>query len=144
MQVDTLHTFPPFLLMCSYSPERPHLQTFYQEAPKGYAKASPPDQRTQVHGHLPEAAHLLLALQGVYLVRGSLTSFILRVPISDRESSLVSAPGMEIYIFVQTSVILFKAEVLVRSSFWISINYSVFRFLQWLGILYLLAVRIQG
>ena len=65
-----------FFFPLSYSPARPNLQTFYQEAPKGYAKASPPDQRTQVHGHIPEAAHLLLSLQGVYLVRGSLTSLL--------------------------------------------------------------------
>ena len=68
--------FSPLLLIYSYSPEGPNLQTFYQEAPKGYAKASPPDQRTQVHGHIPEAAHLLLSLQGVYLVRSSLASLL--------------------------------------------------------------------
>lgn len=72
--------FFSFLLICSYSSERPNLQTFYQEAPKGYAKASPPDQWTQVHGHIPEAAHLLLSLQGVYLVRGSLPCLLEEFP----------------------------------------------------------------
>ena len=28
----------------------------------------PPDQLAQVHGHLPEAAHVLLALRGFHLV----------------------------------------------------------------------------
>ena len=30
----------------------------------------PPDQLAQVHGHLPEAAHVLLALRRLHLVRG--------------------------------------------------------------------------
>lgn len=78
VQLDLLHIILfSFLLMYSNSPERPNLQTFYQEAPKGYAKACPPNQWTQVYGHIPEAAYLLLSLQGVHLVSGSLASLFL-------------------------------------------------------------------
>lgn len=40
-----------------------------RKAPRGHATARAPGQRAQVHGHLPEAAHLLLALPRVHLVR---------------------------------------------------------------------------
>jgi hypothetical protein len=105
---DSLHIFHytffffSFLLIHSHSPERPNLQTFYQEAPKGYAKTSPPDQWAQVHGHIPEAAHLLLPLQRVYLVRDPW------LPFSPKSLSL---PFLWLCIISEESVI-------VKNYFW--------------------------
>lgn len=43
-----------------------------QEAAGCCAPKGSPGQRAQVYGHLPETAHLLLPLQGFYLVRNTL------------------------------------------------------------------------
>ena len=40
-----------------------------EQAARGDASARPPGQRSQVHGRLPQAANLLLTLQGFHLVR---------------------------------------------------------------------------
>lgn len=53
--------------------EGPDLQEPDSEAAAGDAQAGAPGQRAQVHGHLPETAHLLLSLQGVHLVRAAQT-----------------------------------------------------------------------
>ena len=39
-----------------------------QAAPRRHEEEGAPGQRAQVHGHLPQAAHVLLTLRGLHLV----------------------------------------------------------------------------
>ena len=42
-----------------------------QTEERRHEEEGPPGQLTQVHGHLPQAAHILLTLRRLYLVRQS-------------------------------------------------------------------------